>query len=267
MTTRPKLLASAFALSLAAATGATAQTPVRLYSFIIAPDTATPAAGVESRTLTGQTISGATGNNASAFSADIVAISGGINPGNELSFQSGSGFFRIDQLDRNGSADNAGVLIYDLNLNDTAAYGNLTLDLAVTQSTGNGTGSNVYVSYNDAEAGLSIDTSLNSGFTFSGTAVVNQLADASEYTPIAVGLNNTSANQSIADFSLDAIRAASDDGLLRIAISADGFRRGISIRNVAGAESQITGTLIPEPGSISLLLAGGVALLARRRGA
>lgn len=115
-----------------------------------------------------------------------------------------------------------------------------------------------YLSYNDVESGLALDT--DGVADIAPGDVDAQVAVTTEYT-IAGSLIDGTNNGTIS-FDITSHIAASDDGLIRVAYIDNGFRGGITFQNNSGINRTV---VVPEPGSMLLVGAGGLMWAARRR--
>ncbi len=201
------------------------------------------------------------GRSSAPYSGSLFVKSDGSDDGDRLTYAKGTGFFRAEQVARFNNENNAGVLVWDFDMNQASDYEDIQLfveiDLVNSSSI---TGATVYVSINDAEAGLSLDGTLNPTSLQTGPAIQSILSDAALYSEVAT---TATADLDVVGLDLDPFVAASDDGLLRIAVGVTGFRTDVALRS---AGSRIDGVLVPEPSSVCLVLvAAGLGLVCSRR--
>ncbi|MEM1026533.1 MAG: hypothetical protein AAGJ38_00445 [Planctomycetota bacterium] len=219
------------------------------------------------RFLTATTRVGPLASNSGLFQSSLFTIGDNdVNPANFVTVNGGTNFTRYNKLGQNANPERLGVLIYDFDMSQADAYENLELNLALAQGRFDaGTGSRIFLSYNDAEANLQLNESLAVGFGFSAFAIENALTgetlapeDPQQFVEITTGvvqtpvlqddfttLNSTNPTQVLSGFGLDGIRDAMDDDTLRLAISVDGFNRNLTVLSggVDNLLSAITGTL------------------------
>lgn len=215
-----------------------------------------PTAADEAKNVTAGTRTG--GSFSALFSGSMFLKSDGTNDGDRIRYSAGTAFFSAQQVARFNNASTAGLLVWDFDMNLASSYTDLGLFLELNLESGT-SNANVYVSYNDADAGLSLDSFLTPSSNQSGSAIQTTLSDTSVYTEVA---STTTTDLNVIDLDLDPFVAASDDGLLRIAVGVNGFRKDVSIQ--AGG-SRIDGVLVPEPATVSLALLGVIAMVSRRR--
>lgn len=220
------------------------------------PTDADQAKNVTATTRTGGTFS-------APFSGSLFVKSDGSNDGDRLTYAAGTGFFRAEQVARFNNPNNAGVLVWDFDMNQVSSYQDVQLfvdiDL-VGASAANISGAQVYVSINDAEAGLSLDGALTPASLQTGPAIKTVLSDPTYYTEVAT---TTSTTLEVVGLDLDPFIAASDDGLLRLAVGVTGFRTDAALQ---AAGSRIEGVFVPEPSSVCLVgVASGICLWFCRR--
>ncbi|MEM1026527.1 MAG: PEP-CTERM sorting domain-containing protein [Planctomycetota bacterium] len=180
---------------------------------------------------------------------------------------------RFQELTRFGNAAAGGLVVYDFDLSAYLAgktigsnNGDSAFSLDVNwDEQRNEPPENAglwFISYNDAGAGLTLDTTDITTFAVggnsSGVANYNLVTDATKYKPVLT--LGDPGSESI-DLSSDFAAIQAGDGVIRVAYLERAFRG--DIRLLAG--SGLVETIVPEPSTAALATVGLLSVLVRRR--